>query len=146
MILGIHLEFMNLFQLFSDFIQKLSVLIFCIHSCKFKIPKMLLSKHPSDDNSTSSGGKDKKRKRRFSGGDELIKNFLEIHNSCRAKDSTPRRYMSFLHTYITVYKNKKSGVEQKQKHLQVWFCWLWVLKFEPLGCVSVSDWLAMLER
>ena len=79
---------------------------------------MLLSKSTSSDD---DGGKEKKRKRKFSGGSELVKNFLEIHKLCRPRDSTPRRYMTFLHTYISVYEKKKAGVEMKQKHLQVHF-------------------------
>ena len=32
--------------------------------------------------------------------------------------ATPRRYVTFLHTYETVYSQKKKGIEEKQKHLQ----------------------------
>ena len=57
-----------------------------------------------------------------SGPEELVKNFLQIHESCSDKDAAPRRYMTFLKTYKQVYNEKKDGVVKRQQHLQV-FNW-----------------------
>ena len=54
-----------------------------------------------------------------SSADELVKNFLQIHESCSDKDAAPRRYMTFLKTYKQVYNEKKDGVVKRQQHLQV---------------------------
>ena len=56
-----------------------------------------------------------------SGVEELVKNFLQIHESCSDKDAAPRRYMTFLKTYKRVYNEKKDGVVKRQQHLQVWW-------------------------
>lgn len=72
----------------------------------FQIPKMLLGK--------THRNKDKKEETK-----ELYKTFLEIHKSCSAKNATPRQYMNFLNTYLSVYEKKRERVEEKQKHLQV---------------------------
>ncbi|XP_033632471.1 cytoplasmic dynein 2 heavy chain 1-like isoform X2 [Asterias rubens] len=82
-----------------------------------ELPKMLLSSRANEDNKKDKG-KDSKRRRKISGGDELIKTFLQIHRSASARNSTPRRYVTFLHTYMSVYQKKKAGVELRQKHLQ----------------------------
>ena len=79
----------------------------------YLVPGMLLA-----DEGLHSGegtkGKDGK-----SGGEELVKNFLQIHESCSDKDAAPRRYMTFLKTYKQVYNEKKEGVVKRQQHLQV---------------------------
>ena len=83
------------------------LLTFCL------VPGMLLA-----DEGLHSGegtkGKDGK-----SGAEELVKNFLQIHESCSDKDAAPRRYMTFLKTYKQVYNEKKEGVVKRQQHLQV---------------------------
>ena len=58
-------------------------------------------------------------KRRFSGGDELLKGFLHVHESCMKYGATPRRYIAFLYAYKNVYSKKKCGIETRQRHLQV---------------------------
>ena len=58
----------------------------------------------------------------MSGGEELLKGFLQVHESCAANNSavaTPRRFMAFLRTYDQLYSKKKETIEIKQKHLQV---------------------------
>ncbi|XP_022103094.1 cytoplasmic dynein 2 heavy chain 1-like isoform X1 [Acanthaster planci] len=82
-----------------------------------ELPKMLLRSHPSDSDKKDKG-KESKRHRKLSGGDDLIKSFLQIHRSASQHDSTPRRYVTFLHTYMSVYQKKKAGVELRQKHLK----------------------------
>ncbi|XP_063970614.1 cytoplasmic dynein 2 heavy chain 1 [Lytechinus pictus] len=82
-----------------------------------EIPRLLLRHHKGDGKDEGSK-EDRKRHRKVSGGDEILRNFLEIHKSSSVRHSTPRRYMTFLHTYLDVYRRKKQGVEQKQKHLQ----------------------------
>ena len=55
----------------------------------------------------------------MSGGDELLKGFLHVHEACTEFGATPRRYMAFLYAYQSVYKNKKETIETRQNHLQV---------------------------
>ena len=64
-------------------------------------------------------GEKKVNRRRLSGGDELLKGFLHVHESCMKFGATPRRYMAFLHAYKSVYSKKKNGIETRQHHLQV---------------------------
>ncbi|XP_066286377.1 cytoplasmic dynein 2 heavy chain 1-like isoform X1 [Branchiostoma lanceolatum] len=82
-----------------------------------QVPKMLLSRHSEMGGSLlpPAAGQEPKK---FAGGDELVKNFVNIHESRLAHGATPRRYMTFLHTYESVYNHKKEGVLQKQSHLQ----------------------------
>ncbi|XP_074620352.1 cytoplasmic dynein 2 heavy chain 1-like [Acropora palmata] len=77
-----------------------------------QIPDMLLADESlrSDE---SKQGKDGK-----SSAEELVKNFLQIHESCSEKDAAPRRYMTFLKTYKQVHNEKKDGVVKRQQHLQ----------------------------
>jgi dynein heavy chain 2 len=66
---------------------------------------------------------EKKRQRKLSGGDELLKGFLHIHESCDTITSvaTPRRYMAFIHAFNEVYNAKKKGIQDRQLHLNVRF-------------------------
>lgn len=72
-----------------------------------QVPEMLLSHElPSDESSSSK---------------QLIRNFVKIHISCakqNQKSSTPLRYMTFLRSYQSVYKQKKDSLIKKQTHLQ----------------------------
>jgi len=45
--------------------------------------------------------------RPVTGGEELVKAFLHIHNSCLSTGATPRKYMTFLRTYQSVYASRK---------------------------------------
>ena len=65
------------------------------------------------------GDETKKGKDGKSSAEELVKNFLQIHESCSEKDAAPRRYMTFLKTYKQVHNEKKDGVVKRQQHLQV---------------------------
>ena len=78
---------------------------------------MLLTKIPSEEGA-SLGGK-KASRRKLSGGDELLKGFLHVHESCMNFGATPRRYIAFLHAYQNIYSKKKSGIQTRQHHLQV---------------------------
>lgn len=79
-----------------------------------QLPDMLLTRGARTEG--ASLGTEKAR-RPLSGGKDLQKAFLTVHESIAG--STPRRYMSFLRTYETVYKDKKGGIESKQMHLEV---------------------------
>jgi len=90
------------------------------NTCFFlQLPHMLMTK--PDMNEKDSDKKQRRGQRHLSGGDELLKGFLLVHESCAeiSNNATPRRFMSFLHCYRQLYKSKKEGVEEKQKHLQV---------------------------
>ncbi|XP_077984893.1 cytoplasmic dynein 2 heavy chain 1-like [Glandiceps talaboti] len=82
-----------------------------------RIPKILLTRPPKIEGA-SLASKDKQQRRKLEGGEEILKNFLQIHESCGKAMATPRRYMTFLHTYLSVYGHKKRDVEKRQSHLQ----------------------------
>ncbi|KAG1684369.1 Cytoplasmic dynein 2 heavy chain 1 [Nymphon striatum] len=49
----------------------------------------------------------------------LVRGCVDIHNSCPIENvATPRRFISFLCTYISIYCQKKDGIENRRKHLQ----------------------------
>lgn len=50
---------------------------------------------------------------------EFIKSFLTIHDSCKVYAATPRRYMTFLHTYLAIHNSKRTELIKRQSHLQV---------------------------
>lgn len=83
-------------------------------------------------------GEGTKRKDSKSSVEELVNNFLQIHESCSDKDAAPRRYMTFLKTYKRVYNEKKDGVVKRQQHLQVSQFSLNSLSFSP-SSVLLSD-------
>ena len=87
---------------------------FWSHTSMIQIPRMLLSGY-----SHRSGSVVVKSDRPLSGGDELLKAFLHIHQSCLSSGATPRRYMTLLKTYQSVYGEKKQKILKKQSHLQV---------------------------
>lgn len=86
-----------------------------------QVPHMLLTKVPKVEGSSIGG--QKKRERKLSGGPELLKCFLSVHNYCVSANlgATPRRYIAFLNTYRSVYSHKKHEIELRQQHLQVRF-------------------------
>ena len=63
--------------------------------------------------------KDKSAGRPLTGGEDLIKAFLHIHESCVPMGiATPRNYIIFLKTYKSVYESKKEKIKKRQSHLQ----------------------------
>ena len=76
----------------------------------FKVPRKLLRGEVGDEEEV-------RFKHGKSGGKSLFKNFLHIHES--SPNAAPRRYITFLKTYKSVYNNKKHGVVKRQQHLQV---------------------------
>ena len=58
------------------------------------------------------------RERPITGGEDIIRNFLHVHESCLSSGATPRKYITFLRTYQSVYSSKKAGVLKQQSHLQ----------------------------
>jgi len=87
---------------------------FWSHTSMIQIPRMLLSGY-----SNKGGSMAVTSDRPLSGGDELLKAFLHIHESCLSSGATPRRYMTLLKTYQAVYSEKKQKILKKQSHLQV---------------------------
>ena len=80
---------------------------------------MLLTRPPKVEG--ASIGEVKQHKRKLSGGEELLKGFLHVHQAAASSNlcATPRRYIAFLNTYQQVYGSKKHGIEVRQMHLQV---------------------------
>lgn len=55
----------------------------------------------------------------LAGDDELTKSFLYIHESCaKMGGATPRKYVTFLKTYKSVYEARKEKIHKRQRHLQ----------------------------
>ena len=84
-----------------------------------QVPGLLLTRESKADG--ASLGKKQERKRQLSGGDDLLKGFLHIHDACQAFGpiATPRRYVAFVTAYQSVYQKKKSKIEERQVHLKV---------------------------
>ena len=51
--------------------------------------------------------------------DSISETFLKIHESCMDRIATPRKYMTYLKTYKSIFADKKQGIVTKQHHLQV---------------------------
>jgi len=66
-------------------------------------------------------GHERSGQRRSSVSDTLIEGFLRIHERVSDKLATPRQYISFIHTYMHIYSQKKTDIQQKQQRLQVQF-------------------------
>ena len=83
------------------------------------VPRLLLTKPSKVEGATL--GKKPEKARKLSGGDDLLKGFLHIHEACMAFGpiATPRRYVSFVTAYQSVYEKKKSKIEERQTHLKV---------------------------
>jgi len=73
------------------------------------------------EQSDKASDRKQKRRRHLSGGEDLLRGFLMVQESCAeiGNMATPRRFMAFLHCYQQLYKLKKEGIENKQQHLQV---------------------------
>lgn len=80
-----------------------------------KVPQMFLER--SGVSKLVKKGKEKERP--ITGGEDLIKSFLYIHESCvHTGGATPRKYLMFLRTYQSVYQCRKEKIKERQKHLQ----------------------------
>ncbi|XP_073518216.1 cytoplasmic dynein 2 heavy chain 1 isoform X2 [Phyllobates terribilis] len=75
-----------------------------------KIPKMLFSDTTREEK--------KSQHSKSPGESDFYKSFLTIHDSCKAYGATPRRYMTFLQVYGSLFSSKKAELTKKQKHLQ----------------------------
>ena len=56
--------------------------------------------------------------RPITGGEDLVKTFLKIHQSCLSSGGTPRCYIAFLRTYKAVYSKHKEIIGKKQKRFR----------------------------
>uniref|UniRef100_A0A8C5WVK4 Cytoplasmic dynein 2 heavy chain 1 n=1 Tax=Laticauda laticaudata TaxID=8630 RepID=A0A8C5WVK4_LATLA len=80
-----------------------------------KIPEMLFAEADEKEKVAKTS---KEHKKKNSGDLEFIKSFLTIHDSCKVYGATPRRYMTFLHTYLAIHNSKKTELIKRQSHLQ----------------------------
>lgn len=94
------------------YLNETTVIILVEHV--LQVPWMMLTRPPKLEG--GSIGEAKGHKKKVSGGEDVLKCFLRIHESCNA---SPRRYLIFLSTYMAVYENKKKSILDKQHHLQV---------------------------
>ena len=88
---------------FTDW-RATSTLVVIFASLFALVPGMLLADEGLRSGEGTKGNDSK------SSAEELVKNFLQIHESSSDKDAAPRRYMTFLNTYKRVYNEKKDGV------------------------------------
>ena len=95
-----------------------------------QLPQELMSQPQESDKSSD---KKQRPRRHLSGGEELLRGFLMVQESCAeiGNMATPRRFMAFLHCYQQLYKLKKEGIENKQKHLQV------RIMFHPVNALTM---------
>ncbi|CAF3644553.1 unnamed protein product [Adineta steineri] len=77
-----------------------------------KIPSMLFSKDPSEEN-IKDGLTEK-----IDLDDELSKSFYHIHKTMEKKYLTPKRFLILLETYRQVYLTKHQTVSKRQQHLK----------------------------
>ncbi|XP_013915709.1 PREDICTED: cytoplasmic dynein 2 heavy chain 1 [Thamnophis sirtalis] len=80
-----------------------------------KIPEMLFAEADEKEKVAKTS---KEHKKKNSGDLEFIKSFLTIHESCKLYGATPRRYMTFLHTYLAIHNSKRTELIKRQSHLQ----------------------------
>ncbi|XP_030632529.1 cytoplasmic dynein 2 heavy chain 1 [Chanos chanos] len=81
-----------------------------------KIPEMLFSRLFGEEG--ERGSEKEPKKKPAVAHAELANSFLLIHDSCREFGATPRHYLSFLHTYGSIYAHKQTQLTKKQRHLQ----------------------------
>lgn len=62
--------------------------------------------------------KEASNERPITGGQDLFKAFLHIHESSIHLGATPRKYVTFLKTYLSVYQTRKEAIKNRQSHLQ----------------------------
>ncbi len=85
-----------------------------------KVPQMFLQSSLGGAARYLTGaGAGKEAKRPITGGGDLIKSFLYIHDSCsQFGEATPRKYITFLETYRAVYQARKEKIHRRQSHLK----------------------------
>ena len=79
-----------------------------------RIPRMFLRNTVGAKISLKEGSSE----RPITGGEDLFKAFLYIHESCLHLGATPRKYVMFLKTYQSVYQTRKEAIKKRQSHLQ----------------------------
>lgn len=85
----------------------------------FRVPHLLLTRPPKQDGARLTANVGESRQRKLSGGDALLKALLQVHDSAPPVNCTPRRYLSFVRSYESVYNAKKTSISTRQQHLQV---------------------------
>ncbi|PSN45379.1 Cytoplasmic dynein 2 heavy chain 1 [Blattella germanica] len=79
------------------------------------VPQLLLIRVEEAEGKPVSA---KNKRRRSSVSDTLIEGFVKIHEQVSDKLATPQRYISFIHTYMHIYRKKKHEIQQRQQRLQ----------------------------
>ena len=83
-----------------------------------KLPQLLLTKEERVEGEGIGAEKKKAKERKVSGGDELLRSFYKVHSSLsNAEDLAPRKYVSFIKTYRTVYSREKRQITTRQQKL-----------------------------
>ncbi|KAJ9599677.1 hypothetical protein L9F63_026473 [Diploptera punctata] len=82
------------------------------------IPHLLLNRAEKEEGDSRHSSTVTSGRRRSSVNDNLIDNFVRIHEQVSEKLTTPLRYTFFIHTYIHIYRCKKVDIQQRQQRLQ----------------------------
>ncbi|XP_076446844.1 LOW QUALITY PROTEIN: cytoplasmic dynein 2 heavy chain 1-like [Babylonia areolata] len=85
-----------------------------------RVPFMLLTRPHKDAGGGPMGGgsEAQSKERKLSGGEDLLKSFLLVHESVETWVATPLRYLTFVRAYQKVYGTKKYSIEGIQQRLQ----------------------------
>ena len=84
-----------------------------------KLPQMLLQSSSMSGAARLLNQQDKESNRPLTGGGDLVKLFLYIHESCAESGvATPRNYITFINTYKSVYQSRKEKIHKRQNRLQ----------------------------
>ena len=86
-----------------------------------KIPKLILTKEDKVEGGgiggSAKGSKKKKEGRVVMGGDELLQGFYNIFSAIPKKDTSMRKYVTFIKTYQDVHTKEQAEITSRQSKL-----------------------------
>ena len=86
-----------------------------------KIPKLILTKEDKVEGGgiggSAKGSKKKKEGRVVMGGDELLQGFYNIFSTIPKKDTSMRKYVTFIKTYQDVHTKEQAEITSRQSKL-----------------------------
>ena len=82
-----------------------------------KIPKLLLTKSVRVEGGGIKDGKESKKKKEVPGGDELLQGFYNIFSTIPKKDTSMRKYITFIKTYQDVHTKEQAQITSRQSKL-----------------------------
>ena len=86
-----------------------------------KIPKLMLTKEDKVEGGgiggSAKGSKKKKEGKAVMGGDELLQGFYNIFSTIPKKDTSMRKYVTFIKTYQDVHTKEQAEITSRQSKL-----------------------------